>query len=131
MGMRKHNCRWCNAQKPSEPIRSAINHDAGITMFNKQRAMTPMSARAANNSAPGAKKRQDRRQRLHGRDASMFRKLGICFFSCGIFHLMAPDLPTRCLCGLISRPDDQDWNLPRCSDGRGDAWIEIASTQNY
>jgi hypothetical protein len=59
MGMRKHNCRWCNARKPSEPIRTAINHNAGIIMFNKQRAMTPMPARAANNSAPGAKKRQD------------------------------------------------------------------------
>ena len=44
MGMRQHDCRWRNGAQAAKPVRSAIDHNAGIMVLNQQRAMASVPA---------------------------------------------------------------------------------------
>jgi hypothetical protein len=58
MGMRQHDCGRCDRTEPVEPVRSAINHDTGIVLTNKQSAVTSVPARTDLSFPARAKKRQ-------------------------------------------------------------------------
>ena len=47
VGMRQHDCRRRNDVQAAEPVRAAIDHDAGVAVLNQQRTVALVPARAS------------------------------------------------------------------------------------
>jgi hypothetical protein len=57
MRVGQYDGAWCNCPEPAEPVRAAIDHDAGVAAFHQQRAMASMPLRPNVDLATGAEER--------------------------------------------------------------------------